>query len=145
MLQKDAMLGLDLFVKTVQLAKEHRLVEDLKQRHDICGNTYSSTTLAAAAMMNTIESRNMQTISASNFKDYGIEPFRLPPVDAFTERGIFNSDGLYWEHSRALRPLSGIRSTSEPCQRGKVWTASEEADQYHPSRWIYNWSASPTA
>jgi cytochrome P450 len=99
--QKDPILGLDLFVRMARLAKERRLVEDLKQRYDTYSNTYSSTTLGTTAI-NTIEPQNIQTVWASNFKDYGIEPFRLAPMEPFTGRGIFNSDGAYWERSRAL-------------------------------------------
>lgn len=140
-LRKMPIIGLDFFVKTVRLAKEHRLVKDLKQRYNIYGNAYSSTTLGATAM-NTIESRNIQTIWASNFKDHGIELFRLPQwsLSLGEELSIPTSSV---GGTQVL--LSGLRSKSEPCQCGKVWPASEEADQYHLSRWIYNWSASYTS
>jgi cytochrome P450 len=73
----------------------------LKQLFDTYGNTYSSTSLGTTAI-STIEPQNIQIVWASRFKDYGIEPFRLLLMEPFTGRGILNSDGPHWEHSRAL-------------------------------------------
>ena len=83
--RKNPLFGLDFFVKMARLAKERRLLEDLKQRYDTYGNTYSSIALGTT-LINTIEPQNIQTVWASKFKDYGLEPFRLPPMEPFTGR-----------------------------------------------------------
>ena len=52
--------------------------------------------------INSIRPENLQTIWVSRFKDWGVQPVRLPAQDPFCGVGFITTDGPVWEHSRAL-------------------------------------------
>lgn len=50
----------------------------------------------------TMDPRNIQTILALKFKDFGLGVNRTENFEPLLGHGIFASNGKYWEHSRAL-------------------------------------------
>ena len=97
----DPILGLDLFFKTGQLFEENKYLEDLVRRYSTLGRTFQ-TNLMGSPSINTIEPENLHTIYVSRFKDWGVQPVRLPAQEPFCGRGFITTDGPAWEHSRAL-------------------------------------------
>lgn len=98
---KDPFLGLDLFFKTGKLFEENRYLPDLLERYSKLGRTFE-TNLLGSRSINTIEPQNLQTIYVSKFKDWGVQPVRLPAQEPFCGRGFITTDGPQWERSRTL-------------------------------------------
>lgn len=102
---RDPVFGLDLFIAQMKNYKHHRLLEQSCRWVEQCGDTYQTNSLGVASIK-TIEPENVQTIFAHNFEDYGLGPLRTDIAGDFMGRGIFTTDGKFWEHSRALvRPI----------------------------------------
>ncbi|KAL8895839.1 MAG: hypothetical protein Q9192_003407, partial [Flavoplaca navasiana] len=98
---KDPFLGLDFFLETGKIFSENRYLPELEARYGTYGSTFQ-TNLFGTPSINTIEPKNLQAVYSSNFKDWGVEPLRLPAQDPFCGRGFITTDGAAWEHSRAL-------------------------------------------
>jgi cytochrome P450 len=68
------------------------------------GSTFSGLTLGNPTIW-TVDAQNLQTVHALNFSHYSVEPMRLDATLPLLGRGIFNTDGPFWEHSRTfVRP-----------------------------------------
>ncbi|KAL8980864.1 MAG: hypothetical protein Q9205_004182, partial [Flavoplaca limonia] len=80
---------------------ENRYLPELEARYGTYGSTFQ-TNLFGTPSINTIEPENLQAVYSSNFKDWGIEPLRLPAQDPFCGRGFITTDGAAAEYSRAL-------------------------------------------
>ena len=98
---KDPFFGLDLFLSTGKLFKENRYLPELVRRYHYYGSTFETKSFGSFAV-NSIRPENLQTIWVSNFKDWGVQPVRLPAQDPFCGVGFITTDGSIWEHSRAL-------------------------------------------
>ncbi len=98
---KDPILGLDLFFKAGKLFEENRYLPELVKRYKENGNTFETKSLGSFTI-NSIAPENLQTVFVSKFKDWGVQPVRLPAQDPFCGHGFITTDGPEWEHSRAL-------------------------------------------
>ena len=52
--------------------------------------------------IHTCDPRNIQAVTALAFDSFGLEPLRVGLSAPFIDRGILNTDGAFWSHSRAL-------------------------------------------
>lgn len=98
---KDPFFGLDLFLHTGKLFKENQYLPELVRRYRDYGSTFETKSFGSFAI-NSIRPENLQTIWVSKFKDWGVQPVRLPAQDPFCGVGFITTDGPIWEHSRAL-------------------------------------------
>ena len=99
--QKDPFLGLDLFLDILKQIKANRRLESIKLRFEKYGNTFQSNSFGIT-VISTAEPRNIQAVLATHFKSFGMGPLRSNSLGPFVGKGIFSSDGEFWEHSRAL-------------------------------------------
>ena len=99
--QKDKIFGLDLYLDIIKQIKAHRRLESIKLRFEEYGNTFQSTSFGTT-VISTAEPRNIQAVLATQFRSFGMGPLRLKSLGPFVGKGIFTSDGEFWEHSRAL-------------------------------------------
>ncbi|MCJ1312108.1 hypothetical protein MMC25_005782 [Agyrium rufum] len=61
-----------------------------------------------------MEPSNIQAVLALNFDHWGVAPIREVPIEPFLGKGLFTSDGKYWEHSRSLlKPIFGRAQISD--------------------------------
>jgi cytochrome P450 len=98
---KDPFLGVDLFLSNIQNLKNITFLTGLIDRWKKYGTTYSGLTLGNPTIF-TVDAQNLQTVHAQNFSHYSVEPLRLAATLPLLGRGVFNTDGPFWEHSRAL-------------------------------------------
>ncbi|KAI9642234.1 hypothetical protein NHQ30_009036 [Ciborinia camelliae] len=77
------------------------LLNTMVKRFQTYGHTFSAKIQTKNAIC-TVDERNLQTVHALNFSHYGVQPLRQPPTLPFLGEGVFNMDGPFWEHSRAL-------------------------------------------
>ena len=98
---KDPFFGLDLFLKTGKLFQENQYLPELVRRYQDLGSTFETKSFGSFAI-NSIRPENLQTIWVSNYKDWGVQPVRLPAQYPFCGVGFITTDGPIWEHSRAL-------------------------------------------
>lgn len=76
-----------------------------KEQHATFGSTFQSKTFGKMWIF-TIEPNNLRTIFSTDFQNWGLQPLRLGIWESFLGKGILNSDGAFWKHSRALvRPM----------------------------------------
>lgn len=92
-------LGLDFTHEIGKQIAESRRLESLKKLYDKYGSTYS-VRLFGQRTIYTIDPENLRAVFAINFRDYGLQPFRLPASMPAIGRNIFTTDGPYWKHSR---------------------------------------------
>ena len=98
---KEPIFGLDLFIKARTLLRENRLLPEIAQRYADHGRTFETKSFGSCTI-NTIEPENLHTVWVSNFRDWGVQPLRLPVQEPFLGRGFITMDGAEWEHSRQL-------------------------------------------
>ncbi|KAI4235845.1 MAG: hypothetical protein LQ349_002884, partial [Xanthoria aureola] len=98
---RDPFLGLDFFLETGKIFSENRYLPELLARYNTYGPTFQ-TNLFGTPSINTIEPENLQAVYSSDFRNWGVEPLRLPAQDPFCGRGFITTDGAAWEHSRAM-------------------------------------------
>lgn len=108
---KDPLLGVDLFFNTGKAIQEHRYLPELARRYDLLGTTFSAKSLGSSSL-NSIQPENIKAVFSSNFKDWGVEPLRLPAQSPFCGRGFITTDGPPWEHSRSLLRPSFNKGTA---------------------------------
>lgn len=104
---KDPILGLDLLFDDVKQMKKSNLLNTWVNRSKTYGYTFSAKIQTKNAIC-TVDKRNLQTVHALNSSHYGVQELRQPPKQPFLGDGVFNMDGPFWQHSRAL-----IRPTFE--------------------------------
>lgn len=101
---KDPILGLDIARQLSTAYKENRRSESFKEYHDAHGLTYQTVALRKTRIY-TIEPDNLRAVF-SNIKDWGVQPLRLPPWNALLGKGVMDTDGTFWRHSRDMvQPL----------------------------------------
>lgn len=102
---RDPILGLDLAYRMFQSYKRGRRSLDFKLQHEKFGSTFQSTALGKIRIF-TIDPSNLRTIFSTNFPDWGVEPLRLPYWEALLGKGVMDTDGAFWKHSRdSVQPL----------------------------------------
>ncbi|MCJ1371482.1 hypothetical protein MMC20_002699 [Loxospora ochrophaea] len=97
----DPILGLDFFLHTVRASKGNYLLDDLAKRFARNGPTFTSNVLFETLIF-TDDPKNTQAVLATHFHDFDIGELRRKATVKLLGHGIFNADGPYWEHSRAL-------------------------------------------
>lgn len=88
-------------LSTGSVIQEHRYLPELTKRYTTLGNSFSAKSLASSSI-NSIEPENIKAGFSTNFKDWGVEPVRLPAQHPFCGHRFITTDGAAWEHSRAL-------------------------------------------
>lgn len=97
-------LNLDLLWKVFKQTMEGKDILDtiFVPRWEELGYTTGVYEWGLGGAILTAEPVNIQTILATNFRDYGIGFVRKKAFGIALGVGIFSSDGPAWEHSRAL-------------------------------------------
>ncbi len=92
--------GDSFYKETMQVFRQHRLLELIQRRHEAAGYTYQTTTLGSH-VINTSEPENIKAILATSFEDYSMGN-RMAAVGPFLGPGVFTNDSEDWEVSRAI-------------------------------------------
>ena len=103
--QTDPIFGLDTALRMFRSYREGQRSADFKDQHDALGNTFQSVALGKRRIF-TIEPDNLRSILLTDFKDWGVQPLRLPPWGPLLGSGVMDTDGMFWKHSRDMvQPL----------------------------------------
>lgn len=97
----DRILGLDFVWSTIRASRGKYQLEDLQDRFSRIGHTFTSDVLGDRLVF-TDEPKNAQAVLATQFHDFDIGELRRQATVKLLGHGIFNADGAYWQHSRAL-------------------------------------------
>jgi cytochrome P450 len=102
---QEPFLGLDLFWQLIKSTKEKHRMESTKKLYDHYGLTWQSTSFGRE-VINTIDPENIQSVMAQDFESWGLAPLRYPAAGPFVGRGVFTSDGPFWQYARAqVKPV----------------------------------------
>ena len=102
---KDPLLGLDLFLGQFKAVKCGDSATIERKRFSSHGKTFQSNSWGTRCI-DTMDAQNIQAVLSQNFRKFGVEPMRLHIGEPFIGKGVFSTDGPYWEHSRNLiRPM----------------------------------------
>lgn len=94
----DPFFGLDFIVKI------HQDISSLHRFHQDHGHSFELNTFINLPTIYTVAPENIRVIHTDD-ENWGIEPGRLPGMEAFCGRGFLTMDGDVWRHARrALRP-----------------------------------------
>jgi hypothetical protein len=122
---REPFLGLDLFWQLIKSSKEKRRMESTKHLYDHYGLTWQSTSFGREVINtidpeniqsirrtynrsgeHTIDPENIQSVMAQDFESWGLAPLRYPAAGPFMGRGVFTSDGPFWQYARAqVKPV----------------------------------------
>ncbi|KAI4214642.1 MAG: hypothetical protein LQ351_002715 [Letrouitia transgressa] len=97
----DPILGLDFVWSTIRASRGKYQLEDLQDRFSRISHTFTSDVLGDKLVF-TDEPKNAQAVLATQFHDFDIGELRRQATVKLLGHGIFNADGAYWQHSRAL-------------------------------------------
>ena len=98
---KDLILGIDLFLDSTIALRNKRLLNNLKERFDRYGQTFQATWMGRVVFY-TCDPKNFQAIHALNPEDYRVKQLRPISILPSFQKGVFGTDGLFWEHTRPL-------------------------------------------
>lgn len=99
--QRDPVFGFDILVQLFQAIRNNRRNVSMKTLFEIYGNTFQVKSWSNKKIF-TLEPKNLQSVLATDFANWGVQPLRLFAFEPFVGKGIMCSDGAFWEHSRAL-------------------------------------------
>ncbi|MCJ1388059.1 hypothetical protein MMC18_000903 [Xylographa bjoerkii] len=99
--QKDPIFGLDVAFRMFRSYDGGQRSRTFQKQHEEFGPTFQSVALGKTRIF-TIDPDNLRAIFSTDFKDWGVQPLRLPSWGAFLGDGVMNTDGARWIHSRAL-------------------------------------------
>lgn len=103
--QKDPIFGLDVAFSMFKSYGEGQRSAKFKEQHETFGPTFQSVALGKTRIF-TINPDNLRAIFSTDFKDWGVQPLRLPPWEPFLGKGVLDTDGAFWRHSRDMvQPL----------------------------------------
>lgn len=97
----DPFLGIDFVISTIFASRVKYQLEDLQDRFNRTPHTLTSDVLGVKLVF-TDEPKNTQAVLATQFADFDIGELRRQATVKLLGHGIFNADGTYWKHSRAL-------------------------------------------
>ena len=97
----DPFFGLDFVISTIFASRGKYQLEDLYERFTRIAPTFTSNVLGETLIF-TDEPKNVQGVLATQFPDFDVGELRRQATVKLLGHGIFNADGPYWEHSRAL-------------------------------------------
>ncbi|KAF2661086.1 cytochrome P450 monooxygenase [Lophiostoma macrostomum CBS 122681] len=98
---RDPFLGLDYWFEQRQAAQESRWLPTSKALFARHGKTYEINNLGQR-MIHTMDAQNIQSVWATDFKNWGLQPLREGIAEPFFGHGLNTTDGELWKHSRAL-------------------------------------------
>lgn len=98
---KDPFLALDLFFQLEKAAKENRFLDRFAKLFQDVGSTFTLN-LMGDDLLVTDEPKNIQAVLATQFSDFDIGERRRQNSGDLLGIGVFNADGEFWAHSRAL-------------------------------------------
>ena len=98
---KEPFLGLDYWWSQKKAAQQSRWLQTSKDLFAKNGKTYEINNLGQR-MIHTMEVQNIQSVWATDFKNWGLQPLREGIAVPFFDHGINTTDGDFWRHSRAL-------------------------------------------
>ncbi|THC94053.1 hypothetical protein EYZ11_006462 [Aspergillus tanneri] len=101
--QWENVIGIQYFLKRIQVAKSDRLLQDGLNRYKQYGNTYSVSTMGSTIYL-TIEPENVKAVLSTHFEDY-ILGSRLKAFGPLLGSGIFTTDGSQWQVRKYIRPV----------------------------------------
>lgn len=107
--QRDPIFGLDFLVQLYQALRDNRRNVSIRALFDAYGHTFQVKSWGKTKIF-TIEPQNLQSVLATDFASWGVQPLRLFAFEPFVGKGIMCSDGKFWEHSRALIKPSFART-----------------------------------
>ena len=99
--QRDPFFGFDIFMKCEKVIREKRFLDYVAKQFHNSGSTFKWN-LMGDELVFTCEPQNLQAMLATSFGDFDLGAFRQKITKPFWGVGIFNSDGPFWAHSRAL-------------------------------------------
>ena len=99
--QKWYLLDVDILIENLKQARAHHFMEHSQYRYHHWGPTFQGSLLGTTTI-STIDPKNLQSVYSLDFQSFGLESLRLPTAGLFMGRGISTTDGLFWEHLRAL-------------------------------------------
>ncbi|KAF7912144.1 uncharacterized protein EAF01_001165 [Botrytis porri] len=95
----DPFLGLDLFRKSLEIRKQHTILETHAKQHDTHGKTLQALRLGRT-MLYTAHPDNLKAMYGTNWKDWGTG--RADAMEPFCGRGFVTRDGEEWRDHRGL-------------------------------------------
>lgn len=95
------LFGIGMVTAMLAASREKRFLELIRSWHRDYGTTFRAS-MAGRHVVFTVEPENVQTILALKFKDFELGTIRSNSFRPLLGHGIFSSDGMQWEHSRAL-------------------------------------------
>ena len=98
---RDPFLGLDYWRDQKKAAQKSQWLPTSKALFARYGKTYEVNNLGQR-MIHTMEVQNIQSVWATDFKNWGLQPLRDGIAVPFFDKGINTTDGDFWKHSRAL-------------------------------------------
>ncbi|KAI9878481.1 MAG: hypothetical protein M1830_000767 [Pleopsidium flavum] len=103
--QKDPLFGLDVAFRMFKSYGEGQRSTKFKEQHEAFGSTFQSVALGKTRIF-TIDPENLRAIFATDFKNWGVQSLRLPSWEPFLGKGVMDTDGAFWRHSRDMvQPL----------------------------------------
>jgi hypothetical protein len=98
---KDPILGIDLFIATIQAITNGTSFKFFHNLFDKYGKSFEANSWGTKALY-TMDLDNIRAILVTSKEKFVVEPARMPATETFLGRGIFNSDGPAWEQGRAI-------------------------------------------
>ncbi|EMR86667.1 putative cytochrome p450 alkane protein [Botrytis cinerea BcDW1] len=95
----DPFLGLDLFKESLELRKQHIVLETHAKQHDIYGKTFQALRLGRTTFY-TAHPDNLKAIYGTDWKKWGTG--RANAMEPFCGRGFVTRDGEEWRVHRSL-------------------------------------------
>ncbi|EED13071.1 cytochrome P450, putative [Talaromyces stipitatus ATCC 10500] len=98
---KDPILGLDYFLTELKEREDGISWASERNRFARLGRTYEVNSWGNRRIM-TMDSQNIREVLGTSFDRFGVQELRLPISSSFMGKGVFTTDGEYWEYSRKL-------------------------------------------
>ena len=95
-------MGTDIAHLRIEARKKGTSTEVMSNLHRAYGETFEFQNSGSAPELTTCSPKNIQAIAATNFDDWGVEPFRGNRTEPFMGQGVLMNDGEIWKHSRAM-------------------------------------------
>ena len=119
----ENIIGIKSVMRSLKVAKEHRLMAYNRARHMRNGNN-THLKIFFTELVQTLEPENLKTILALDFKKWGLGSRRRAAFVPLLGHGIFTTDGAAWHNSRELLRPNFVRS-----QVGDLATYEIHVDQ----------------
>lgn len=110
---KDPILGLDLFLDQFHAMKRGDTLTTERGRFAEYGKTFETNSWGTRSI-ETMDVKNVQAVLSQSFDNFGVEPMRLHIGRPFIGKGVFSTDGDYWQYSRDLtKPMFARAQVSD--------------------------------